>query len=202
MTSVTTRPRNLDETNSANAGPKAPAILHTAGTPHERLLFVMTSLVGKVVTVQTKDGKEYEGILQACMTEKEMGVILALARQKVAPDDPAPKPINELRAEEEEIKAIDSTITEGWLKIDAKPIKNALTTSAAMWSATHTTYLKEHVENQLSTLSEFIERVASGLAGEVEENDQTQLIQAMTYVRDVRLRTAQYDNLLDRKSVV
>ena len=96
MTSVTTRPRNLDETNSANAGPKAPAILHTAGTPHERLLFVMTSLVGKVVTVQTKDGKEYEGILQACMTEKEMGVILALARQKVAPDDPAPKPINEM----------------------------------------------------------------------------------------------------------
>ena len=96
MTSVTTRPRNLNETNSVNAGPKAPAILHTAGTPHERLLFVVASLVGKVVTVQTKDGKEYEGILQACMTEKEMGVIIALARQKVAPDDPAPKPINEM----------------------------------------------------------------------------------------------------------
>ena len=96
MTSVTTRPRNLNETNSANAGPKAPAIPYNAGTPHERLLFVVASLVGKLVTVQTKDGKEYEGILQACMTEKEMGVILALARQKVAPDDPAPRPIKEM----------------------------------------------------------------------------------------------------------
>ena len=96
MTSVTTRPRNLNETNSANAGPKAPAILHTAGTPHERLLFVAASLVGKVVTVQTKDGKEYEGILQSVDTEKEMGVIIALAREKVAPDDPAPKPVPEM----------------------------------------------------------------------------------------------------------
>ena len=51
---------------------------------------------GKIVTVQTRDGKEYEGILQSCMTEKEMGVILALVRQKVAPDDPAAKPVNEM----------------------------------------------------------------------------------------------------------
>jgi len=96
MTSVTTRPRNLNETTHVDAGSKVPAMPHTAGTPHERLLFVVASLVGKVVTVQTKDGKEYEGILQACMTEKEMGIILALARQKVAPDDPAPKPIKEI----------------------------------------------------------------------------------------------------------
>ena len=35
----------------------------------------------------------------------------------------------------------------------------------------------------------------AGLATEVEENDQEKLIEAMTFVRDVRLNTDRYDNL-------
>lgn len=96
MTSINTRPRNLNDPTLVDA-PQAPAIPHSAGTPHERLLFVVASLVGRAVTVHTKDGKQYEGILQSCMTERAMGVILSLARQKlgpdVGPDVPAAEPI-------------------------------------------------------------------------------------------------------------
>ena len=103
--------------------------------------------------------------------------------------------INELRDEEEEIKQIDSNITEGWLKIDAKPIKSALGTTSAKWSATHTAFLKQYVEGSLDELGEFIAKVTEGLKEEVEENDQEKLIEAMTHVRDVRLNTDRYDGL-------
>ena len=110
--------------------------------------------------------------------------------------------INELRAEEMEIKAIDSSIVEGWLKIDAKPIKNALSATAAKWSATHTTYLKEYVESQLTELQDFISRVTTGLANEVDENDQAGLIAAMTYVRDVRISSDRIDGLFEPRAVL
>jgi len=103
--------------------------------------------------------------------------------------------INELLHEEGEIKEIPNTITEGWLKIDAKPIKGSLSATAAKWSSTFTAYLKDYVEKELDQLQEFMLRVNTGLGAEVEENDQEKLIEAMTYVRDVRLSTDRYDNL-------
>lgn len=105
------------------------------------------------------------------------------------------KRINELKDEEGEIKAIDGTVTEGWLKIDAKPVKTTLGKTAAQWSDAHTTYLKDYIDTELINLQEFITKVSTGLGTEVEENDQEKLIEAMTYVRDVRLSSDRIDSL-------
>ena len=103
--------------------------------------------------------------------------------------------IQELRDEEADIKEITNIKTEGWLKIDAKPIKGTLGKIASQWSETHTSYLKDYVDKELSQLQEFIKGVSAGLASEVEENDQEKLIEAMTFVRDVRLSQDRIDNL-------
>ena len=103
--------------------------------------------------------------------------------------------INELKEVEVEIKEIDSTITEGWLKIDAKPVKTTLGKTASTWTTAHTTYLKTYIEDELSKLQSFIASVTEGLANEVEENDQEKLVEAMTFVRDVRLNTDRIDAL-------
>ena len=105
--------------------------------------------------------------------------------------------ISSLREEEKEVKEIESTIIEGWLKIDAKPVKQALAISAAKWSEAHTTYLKQYVEDSLVDLESFIKRVNAGLAEEVGEDDSEKLIEAMTYVRDVRISSDRIDGLFE-----
>ena len=107
------------------------------------------------------------------------------------------KRISALKEEETEVKEIDSTIMEGWLKIDAKPVKQALGITAAKWSEAHTTYLKQHVEKSLVDLEEFIQRVNAGLASEVAEDDSDKLVEAMTYVRDVRISSDRIDGLFE-----
>ena len=105
--------------------------------------------------------------------------------------------ISALRDEELEVKEIDSTITEGWLRIDAKPVKQALAISAAKWSEAHTTYLKEYVLDTLNDLEAFIKRVNGGLSSEVGEDDSEKLIEAMTYVRDVRVSSDRIDGIFE-----
>jgi dynein heavy chain len=105
--------------------------------------------------------------------------------------------ISELRDEESEIKSFGASINEGWLKIDAKPIKQAVGKIASKWSATHTTWLTKYVDEEIATLQTFITSVQAGLGEEVEENDQAKLIEAMTYVRDVRLNSDRIDGMFE-----
>ena len=105
--------------------------------------------------------------------------------------------IGELKDEEAEIKELESVVTQGWLRIDAKPTKTALSTLAAKWSDAHTSYLATHVHRELDELQAFITSVKEGLAHEVEENDQPGLIAAMEHVRDVRVKQDRIDNLFE-----
>ena len=70
--------------------------------------------------------------------------------------------IKELQSEEAAIRAMEGTLTEGWLKIDAKPVRTVLSTISSKWVSAHTTFLKEHVEKSLTSLQEFIDSVRSG----------------------------------------
>ena len=107
------------------------------------------------------------------------------------------KRISELKDIALEIKEMESTISEGWLKIDAKPIKTALGKTAVQWVDSHTAYLRDYVDDTMSDLQGFISRVQAGLAEEVEENDSEKLIEAMTYVRDVRLASDRIDGIFE-----
>ena len=55
--------------------------------------FVMTNLVGKMVNVQTKDGKCWEGIL--CSHLGDGKIVLNMVKEQVAPDAKAQRPIHE-----------------------------------------------------------------------------------------------------------
>ena len=72
-------------------------IPNSAGTPHERLLFLTAHLQGRHVTVTTKDGKQYDGVFKASPPEDKFSVVLGWARLKVKPDAIVPKPIKELK---------------------------------------------------------------------------------------------------------
>lgn len=46
---------------------------------------------GKWVTVTVKSGQEFMGILHTCCPDKEIGVVLSMAREKLGPDQLVPK---------------------------------------------------------------------------------------------------------------
>ena len=107
------------------------------------------------------------------------------------------KRITELKDTALEIKEMENSTSEGWLKIDAKPIKTALGKTATQWTDSHTAYLRDYVDSTMSDLQGFISRVQAGLAEEVEEGDSEKLIEAMTYVRDVRLASDRIDGIFE-----
>jgi len=79
--------------NNAAAGPQSPsAAFPSLGGPaagvnvqakmHERMVFLLASLVGTMVTVTARGGAKYVGLLSAASTEQgELGVSLASAQQ-------------------------------------------------------------------------------------------------------------------------
>ncbi|KAM3583983.1 poly(A)-binding protein binding protein [Umbelopsis sp. WA50703] len=48
---------------------------------HDRMLFLLASLVGSNVRAKTKDGAEFEGLFHAATTTSELSVVLKLARK-------------------------------------------------------------------------------------------------------------------------
>ncbi|OZJ03154.1 hypothetical protein BZG36_03894 [Bifiguratus adelaidae] len=51
------------------------------GHMHDRMLFLVTSMIGLTVEVATRQGAVYEWILHAASTDGELGVVLSMARQ-------------------------------------------------------------------------------------------------------------------------
>jgi len=98
---------------------------------------------------------------------------------------------------EEEIKALPPQYLQGWLKIDARPIKSKLQTWVSKWAYAHTNYLEKYIVKEIDDLLEFVARVNEGLSVEVEENDAAQLIAAMTHVRNVRVNQEKTDRMFD-----
>ncbi|KAL1520139.1 hypothetical protein AB1Y20_023611 [Prymnesium parvum] len=90
MTSIATRAKPLGgAARSVRSVVRAPA--DSLATPHERFVFAMLNLVGKWVTVTVKSGQQFAGILHTCCPDKEIGVVLSMAREKLGPDEIIPK---------------------------------------------------------------------------------------------------------------
>ena len=88
-----------------------------------------------------------------------------------------------------DIGALSTSATRGWLKLDAKPVKQALSTWVTKWKFAYTQHLQTSVIDRLDELKAFMEATVGGLATEVEPDDVAALVQAMTFIRDVRVRT-------------
>ena len=95
------------------------------------------------------------------------------------------------------IGQLSSIVNKGWLKVDSKPVKQALATWVNKWQFRYTSYLQESVESTLTELNGFMVNINEGLSKEVEPDDAEALLKAMTCIRDVRLRTDTVNNLFD-----
>ena len=95
------------------------------------------------------------------------------------------------------IGELPSNANKGWLKVDSRPVKQALATWVNKWHYSVTSYLQESVESTLTELSEFMININEGLSKEVEPDDAEALLKAMTCIRDVRLRTDIVNGLFD-----
>jgi dynein heavy chain len=87
----------------------------------------------------------------------------------------------------DEIHELPSSKTIAFLKIDAKPVKHALTTCLSKWIHAFQDYLLNKVVFSVTELSDFISFTESALDTDVR--DQESMLKVMSYLRDVRKRT-------------
>lgn len=131
--------------------------------------------------------------------------------------------IQKYKAMATEIQNLPSICTVGWVKVNAKPLRTALTTWASKWTNLFTQYLQEKVINSMSELYNFMGESNNILdrkvLGEVEEhagddaydheeiapeqrekeNEEKRkaLYDIMSCMRDIRKRTERTDNCFE-----
>ena len=101
------------------------------------------------------------------------------------------------KALEEEVRELPATKTIGWIKIDAKPIKQALGSWVSKWTYQYQQYLLEKVNNNVTELDKFVRNTDVALDTEVSDTDRSTMLAVMGYLRDVRKREAMTDAMFD-----
>jgi len=87
------------------------------------------------------------------------------------------------------IMALDpEVIFRGWLKVDAKPLKQSLNIIVKKWSYTLTKYLSDETTRTLNEMNEFITNTKGGLQKEVKEGDYNALVYSMGLLHEMKKR--------------
>ena len=73
------------------------------------------------------------------------------------------KQIGHYKALQDAISAMPVTATRGWLKLDAKPAKQALSTWVTKWMFAFTQHLQDNIVNALAEIEAFMKTVHEGL---------------------------------------
>eukprot|EP00227_Mantoniella_beaufortii_P011774 CAMPEP_0197579874 /NCGR_PEP_ID=MMETSP1326-20131121/3768_1 /TAXON_ID=1155430 /ORGANISM="Genus nov. species nov., Strain RCC2288" /LENGTH=4505 /DNA_ID=CAMNT_0043143449 /DNA_START=243 /DNA_END=13760 /DNA_ORIENTATION=+ len=114
------------------------------------------------------------------------------------------KEIARYKAVQEEIQALSTTSVIGWIKIDAKPIKQALSTWVTKWVFLYTQYLGTKVNHSMEELYEFMNKGSLCLEKDpttedaVEDSErQAMLYEVMALMRDVRKRQEKTDAMFE-----
>ena len=99
-----------------------------------------------------------------------------------------------LQSEVAELKPIHEI---DFLRINAQPIKQALSTWVTKWLYMYSKYLQDYVGTRLLDLHTFIVSVNKGLEiTQLTAADREPLMKVMTYIRDVRKRTPEFSTML------
>ncbi|KAL1498812.1 hypothetical protein AB1Y20_014117 [Prymnesium parvum] len=96
------------------------------------------------------------------------------------------KQIGHYKALQDSISAMPVTTTRGWLKLDAKPAKQALSTWVTKWMFAFTQHLQDNVVNALYEIETFMREVQEGLSLDRESVREDKLTEAMTHIQNVR----------------
>ena len=136
----------------------------------------------------SEHGSEFDG---AALAERMRGD--ALADLDLAKFDAQIRLYKEAQAE---IELLPSSGSSRFIRINSKPVKNAIAVCASKWVYAYTHFLEARITASLDDLMSFIDKVQTGLHTEFDPEDAEQLITAMTYIRDVRRRTDEVDHCL------
>ena len=87
--------------------------------------------------------------------------------------------------------------TRGWLKVDARPAKQALSTWVTKWMFAYTQHLQDTVLDCLAELDDLMREVSSGLNAEVEGDNVAQLTTAMWHLQNMKQANDEVDDLFE-----
>ena len=96
---------------------------------------------------------------------------------------------------EEQVRELPATKIVGWLKIDARPVKNSLTTLISKWSYKFLEFLLNRVITSVQDVSSFVESTDQKL--DMEVSDQDSLLEVMNFLTQIRRRTEAIDNMFE-----
>ena len=85
-----------------------------------------------------------------------------------------------------EISEKKNVVEVGFLKINAAPIKQALSTLGARWIATYTSYLYNEVTRKLTQVESLMRQVSDGVQIDVHDGDSETLKRVLGYIHQVR----------------
>jgi dynein heavy chain len=102
------------------------------------------------------------------------------------------------KAAQSEVAALHTSVVIGWLRVDARPIKQALSTWVTKWVFLYTHYLFDKVVTSMQDMYDFIGKATKVLEKEpgAEQEPaakQTTLYEVMGTMRDIRKRTDRYE---------
>lgn len=100
----------------------------------------------------------------------------------------------EIQLEVSEIKPVHEI---DFLRINAQPIKQAISTWVTKWLFTHTQYLQNFVGDRLFDLYSFLQEVNTGLDHQIESKNREALMTVMKYIHDVRKRMPEISSMFD-----
>ncbi|KNC98871.1 dynein beta chain, flagellar outer arm [Spizellomyces punctatus DAOM BR117] len=94
-------------------------------------------------------------------------------------------------------------IFQGWFRIDARPLKQALNVVVKKWSYTLTKHLQDDAISSLNELNEFVKINKKGLQREIKEGDYDALVSAMGLLHAIKHRTLSIDGMFEplRKTI-
>ena len=111
---------------------------------------------------------EYLWVNDLNQTLREFLEANAMELEDGTKDDPSlerfDEEINKYKEVQDEIQALTTSKNIGWIRVDAKPIKQALSTTVTKWIFQYTSYLSNKVTDSIDDLYLFIEESTSVLS--------------------------------------
>lgn len=97
-----------------------------------------------------------------------------------------------------QVKLIETEkVIAGWLRVDVKPLRQAILNTVAKWSNMYKQHLFNHVINSITELENFIEEAIAAMQTPLEEDDYPLLLIIMSYLVKVRDRQIATDVMFD-----
>jgi len=169
------------EKNQNNAGPSETAVTGAA---------VATGAAAAAAAGTAAASNEGEEVLHGYW--QKTNINLEKFNEKI-------KTFLEIQVEVTDIKTIHEI---DFVRVNAQPVKQAISTWVTKWLYLHTQYLQNYVGERLNDLHAFLQVVNKGLDVQVEAGYRESLMAVMTHIHNVRKRRPEILSLFDPMNAI